>query len=319
MLNMLTSSGSISNHCNGRILKWKQRANRTKSRKSIVDSSSINKNSATAIMSSRELRGPYSDGVSEKQKGELMINMNEKRRMIIGASSSSSSGNSNDDNDDSSNNNSTEENGDDRQSFLKISVAFYVLMFLGSAVGMDYANVHPSMIEQVQILNLDIGTIWSLPLLVSLAFVLVIDERLEFVREVKEMFTESVIPQVASGGANGILLLSLGAGIGEEALFRGFLMPLISNSAIQNGFVNEDLAANVSLCTTSIIFGLLHAITPAYQIWATIAGFLFGYEYMNDGLGTAMFTHAFYDFIAFAFIILLWGKRKEEKTQQEII
>ena len=49
---------------------------------------------------------------------------------------------------------------------------------------------------------------------------------MEFVKEVKEIMVMA-IPCVAPTGANGILMLSLGAGIGEEALFRGFLMPFL--------------------------------------------------------------------------------------------
>ena len=33
---------------------------------------------------------------------------------------------------------------------------------------------------------------------------------------------------------------------------------------------------------------------------------LFGVEYINDGLGTAAFTHTVYDFLAFSFVLLSW-------------
>ena len=45
---------------------------------------------------------------------------------------------------------------------------------------------------------------------------------------------------------------------------------------------------------------------PAYAVWATGAGFLFGLEYVRDGLGTAAFTHTLYDFLAFGFILVCW-------------
>ena len=117
-----------------------------------------------------------------------------------------------------------------------------------------------------------------------------------------------MIPNVAPTGANGILMLSLGAGIGEEALFRGFLMPFAFE-----WYFGERVRGRGSgdICefrgNVSHIWRVARDY-PAYQIWATLAGFLFGWEYLNDGLGSAMFTHCFYDFIAFAFIILLWGK-----------
>lgn len=55
-----------------------------------------------------------------------------------------------------------------------------------------------------------------------------------------------------------------------------------------------------------MLFGALHAITPAYAIWATWASVLFSLENIQDGLGTAMFTHTFYDFLAFLYVIIAW-------------
>lgn len=200
------------------------------------------------------------------------------------------------------------------EQFLLTSVTFYVVMTAFSQTGCTYLNIHPDLFAQIFVFNPDMATIWSIPLLLSLAMVLLVDERVEFVKEVKELMVDGVIPNVAPTGANGILMLSLGAGIGEEALFRGFLMPLLSNGILERGLGGTEVATYASLGVTSVIFGALHAITPAYQIWATLAGFLFGWEYLNDGLGSAMFTHCFYDFIAFAFIILLWGKPKQPSS-----
>lgn len=200
------------------------------------------------------------------------------------------------------------------EQFLLTSVTFYVVMTAFSQTGCTYLNIHPDLFAQIFVFNPDVATIWSVPLLLSLAMVLLVDERVEFVKEVKELMVDGVIPNVAPTGANGILMLSLGAGIGEEALFRGFLMPLLSNGILERGLGGTEVATYASLGVTSVIFGALHAITPAYQIWATLAGFLFGWEYLNDGLGSAMFTHCFYDFIAFAFIILLWGKPKQASS-----
>ena len=83
-------------------------------------------------------------------------------------------------------------------------------------------------------------------------------------------------------------------------------MPFLSNGILERGLGGAEVATYASLGATSVIFGALHAITPAYQVWATTAGFLFGWEYLHDGLGSAMFTHHSLDFIAFAFIVLLW-------------
>ena len=143
------------------------------------------------------------------------------------------------------------------------------------------------------------------PLLASLAFAVTQVDRFEFLSEVRDIFKVGVLPNIAPLGAGGIFLLSLGAGVGEEALFRGFLMPFADEKLIGLGLA-EPVASNAVLAIQSVVFGLLHAITPAYAVWATGAGWLFGVEYINDGLGTAAFTHTVYDFLAFSFVLLSW-------------
>lgn len=54
-----------------------------------------------------------------------------------------------------------------------------------------------------------------------------------------------------------------------------------------------------AVAATSLVFGALHAITPLYFIWATVAGGLFGTEYLEAGLTAAVVTHWVYDWIAF--------------------
>ena len=105
------------------------------------------------------------------------------------------------------------------EQFLLTSVTFYVVMTAFSQTGCTYLNIHPDLFAQIFVFNPDMATIWSIPLLLSLAMVLLVDERVEFVKEVKELMVDGVIPNVAPTGANGILMLSLGAGIGEVVVF----------------------------------------------------------------------------------------------------
>jgi membrane protease YdiL (CAAX protease family) len=85
------------------------------------------------------------------------------------------------------------------------------------------------------------------------------------------------------------LILGLAAGIGEELLFRGVLQYQLS----------ESLDSSAALAISSIIFGLLHAVTPLYALLATLASLYFGWLYlMSDNLVVPIATHAFYDFVA---------------------
>ena len=98
----------------------------------------------------------------------------------------------------------------------------------------------------------------------------------------------------------GLGLLALGAGVGEETLFR----------AVGQARLVDDLAGvaqpwgtALGITATSVVFGLLHALTPTYFVLATVAGVLFGLEYLTAGLPAAAFTHFAYDWVALVFII----------------
>ena len=189
--------------------------------------------------------------------------------------------------------------------FLLSSVAFYALMGVGSQVASSFLGVHPDVLDGTRALNLDTASLWTLPLLASLAFAITQADKFEFLGEVRDIFKVGVLPSLAPLGLPGVVALSLGAGVGEEAFFRGFLMPFVDGRLTSLG-VPENVSSVGVLAGTSVFFGALHAITPAYFYWATGAGALFGLEYVRDGLGTAMVTHTLYDFLAFGFILIAW-------------
>lgn len=89
-----------------------------------------------------------------------------------------------------------------------------------------------------------------------------------------------------------IVLLSIAAGIGEELLFRGILQPYIG------------------IILASLVFGLLHAMTTTYFIFATAIGIYLGVIFQYTGnLFVPMLTHAVYDIVALTLL-----KRMFEET-----
>eukprot|EP00638_Chattonella_subsalsa_P005493 CAMPEP_0117756306 /NCGR_PEP_ID=MMETSP0947-20121206/13994_1 /TAXON_ID=44440 /ORGANISM="Chattonella subsalsa, Strain CCMP2191" /LENGTH=223 /DNA_ID=CAMNT_0005575857 /DNA_START=160 /DNA_END=828 /DNA_ORIENTATION=- len=89
--------------------------------------------------------------------------------------------------------------------------------------------------------------------------------------------------------AIGALMLSLAAGFGEEMLFRGVIQNAVTN--IAGDFTGLSVA--------SVIFGVLHFISPAYAILATISGFYFGAVFTSSGnIAIPIIAHAFYDLVA---------------------
>ena len=74
-------------------------------------------------------------------------------------------------------------------------------------------------------------------------------------------------------------------------------------------------AQPAAISITSVIFGALHAVTPLYFLVATVAGALFGGEYLVGGLTAAVFTHSVYDWIAFETTVLL--ANREQKSFED--
>jgi hypothetical protein len=85
-----------------------------------------------------------------------------------------------------------------------------------------------------------------------------------------------------------LTLLSAAAGIGEEVFFRGVLQTI------------------VGIHIASVIFGLLHALTPAYFLLATLMGYYLGWLCSATGnLLVPIVVHWLYDTLA------LWLLRRE--------
>lgn len=84
------------------------------------------------------------------------------------------------------------------------------------------------------------------------------------------------------------------AGVGEELLFRGFLQTWLGNHFV----------ITWAVLIASVIFGLLHYLSHAYFISATLMSIAFGAAYcMTDSLLMVMVWHGVYDFIALLVLV----------------
>ncbi|MFP4323752.1 MAG: type II CAAX prenyl endopeptidase Rce1 family protein [Anaerolineales bacterium] len=82
------------------------------------------------------------------------------------------------------------------------------------------------------------------------------------------------------------------AGIPEEILFRGAIQP------------------GLGLLLTALLFGLLHAITPLYVVYASLAGLGLGaLAAWRGDLWAATAAHAAYDAALF-WLLALWTRRQ---------
>ncbi|KAL4857443.1 hypothetical protein ACK3TF_002313 [Chlorella vulgaris] len=126
--------------------------------------------------------------------------------------------------------------------------------------------------------------------------------------EIEALLKKTLLPQLQALPAWGVCLLALGAGVGEETLFRGFLQSYAVDG-IQAAAPNLTPAAvtGAGIAATSLVFGALHALTPTYFWFATVGSVLFGLEYLATDLPTAVTTHWLYDWGALAYTLNAWS------------
>ena len=111
---------------------------------------------------------------------------------------------------------------------------------------------------------------------------------------------DNVLPSFASCSLFDLALVSALAGLAEEALFRGV--------------VQESLSARfnpwVGLLLASLLFGLLHFITPTYALLAGLISLYLGWLFLAyENLLLPMIVHALYDFVALTHLV-----RKKERS-----
>ena len=131
-----------------------------------------------------------------------------------------------------------------------------------------------------------------LPLLASLAASLAFSDRVEALRELKAAFQATLIPTMRRTSFLGLGALSIAAGIGEEVFFRAFLQTAVIRGLALLPALPAPGAVAVGVASTSVFFGALHALNPAYFVYATGAGCLFGAQYHFFGLTAAAITHS---------------------------
>jgi membrane protease YdiL (CAAX protease family) len=111
---------------------------------------------------------------------------------------------------------------------------------------------------------------------------------------IRRLCDEFVRPLFAPCTLAELALISLLAGLGEETLFRGVLQ--------------ADLTRRVGLgpgiALASILFGLLHALTPTYAVLATLMGLYLGLVWVvADNLLVVILAHGVYDFVALIYLV----------------
>jgi len=148
-----------------------------------------------------------------------------------------------------------------------------------------------SMLE-FDLIGLGLGVALTLPPLGFLVFFV----RTDFApfRRIRETLDRSFVPVFGRCTWDELLAMAVVAGIGEEFLFRGWLQPVMTPA----------VGPWAALAVTSLAFGLVHAVTPAYAVLATGIGLYLGVIMLaTESLLVPIVVHALYDYVAFLVLL----------------
>jgi membrane protease YdiL (CAAX protease family) len=119
-------------------------------------------------------------------------------------------------------------------------------------------------------------------------------------------FTVRRLLQIGAAGGTWLLardiVLSIGAGVYEEALFRVGLLGAMHHALKHWATVRPGVAAFLSITASSLVFAACHHLGPygdpldaALVLFRFMMGIAFATIYIYRGLGIVVYTHALYD------------------------
>lgn len=173
------------------------------------------------------------------------------------------------------------------------------------AVGVGWLISHdPFSSIDVRVLDAVLwGLLATLPMLAGLILI----EWIPFQPLVKlnDVVDRLLVPLFARASILQMLLISLAAGIGEEALFRGLIQGALAEQ------LDSPYRIAIGLVAASVAFGVCHWITKTYAVLATLIGLYLGWLYILTGnLLAAIIAHALYDFVALVYLVR-WKQRRQ--------
>jgi membrane protease YdiL (CAAX protease family) len=161
------------------------------------------------------------------------------------------------------------------------------------AIGIGWPlGIHPWRSVGLDARGFLIGTASTAPMV----GLLLICDRDDFrsMNRIRGLLEQLLLPPLRSRPWWELALIAGAAGVGEETLFRGVFQEALLGW----------LGLWPALAIASIVFGLLHALTPTYAILATLIGAYLGWLFVMTGnLLVPIIAHGLYDLIALIYFL----------------
>ncbi len=135
------------------------------------------------------------------------------------------------------------------------------------------------------------GLLATLPMLVI--FWLLVNSSWPMMRQLREQVEWLIGEMFPTGGIAQFAMVAILAGVGEELLFRGTLQTKLGDWT----------TPVIGLVITSLLFGLAHALSKLYFLFAVaVGGFLGWMTWKYNDLVAPMIAHGLYDFLALTYL-----------------
>ena len=123
-------------------------------------------------------------------------------------------------------------------------------------------------------------------------------------RRIRQIVDRRLLPLLEGASHLELAALSLAAGLGEEALFRGLIQQGVSG-------VNAAGSGILGWLVASLLFGLAHCVTWTYAGLAAVVGGYLGWLYDGtDSLLAPIVAHAAYDYVALVYLLSARAARR---------
>jgi len=122
--------------------------------------------------------------------------------------------------------------------------------------------------------------------------------------ELRELVQTKMAPLFRGMPSWALFLIAMGAGFGEEWLFRGFGVQGVGWLLPDSW--SPEMVQWTAILIVALVFGGLHALTPMYFFLTFVMGIYFGYlVWETESLLPAVVAHGLYDYIALLYIMRL--------------